>query len=141
MDGKNVTGRQTRRTENRGGSKLRCKDDGEMDLRYVGLKKMENKSCGQSRMCICREGSEGRIYRALVVKTKKKEKERKRRRSRRRRGRIMRRRRRRRRRGEGGEKKEEEKKKEEEEEEEEEAATGTRYSCESKDKEGGTYEK
>jgi hypothetical protein len=61
MDVKNVTGRQNRRTENRGRSKLRCKDDVEMDLRYMGLEKMENKSFGQSRICICREGSHGRI--------------------------------------------------------------------------------
>ena len=61
MDVTNVTGRQTRRTENKGRSKLRCTDDVEIDLRYMGLQKMENKSFGHSRICICREGSKGRI--------------------------------------------------------------------------------
>lgn len=70
MDVKNVTGRQVRKTER---SKSRCKNDVEMDLRYMGLKKMENRSFGQSKMCICREGGQGRIKRALVLKEEKEE--------------------------------------------------------------------
>ena len=38
MDGKCVTGRQTRREVNRGRPKLICLDDVKMDLRNMGLK-------------------------------------------------------------------------------------------------------